>query len=323
MNKPILLAASALAALLAAPQAALSQPYPVRPVRVLIPFPPGGPNDIVGRIVFHNVSAALRQQFVLENRPGASGTIGADIAAKSAPDGYTLLVHSATHLSNAHLYKRLPYDTLKDFMGLTPLAVQVAALVVHPSLPVKSVAELIALAKARPGEIVYASSSNGTFSHLSMALFSHLTETKMIHVPYKGAGPATTAIASGETQVMIANIGALLPQIRARRVRPLAVTADKRVRQFPDLPTLSEAGVPGFELSSWVACFLPAGTPASIVDKLSAQIKHALDNPDVVRTLSNQTLDPWFLTPEEFQKRLNLDYRKYGSLIRLTGARAE
>ena len=312
------------ALVVALPAAAAAQIYyPSKPVRVVIPWPPGGPNDIVGRIVFQKVSGSLGQPFVVENRAGASGTIGADIFAKSAPDGYSLMVHSATHVSNAHLYRKLQYDTLKDFIGLSPLAVQVVVMVVHPSMPARSVKELITLARARPDQIVYASSGNGSYSHMAMALFSLMTGVKLVHVPYKGAGPATTAVASGETQAYFGAISALLPQIKAQRVRPLAVSSDTRLKQFPDIPTLSEAGVPGYELTSWVACFLPAGTPRPIIDKLSAEIKKALENPDVARTLSSQTLDPWFMTPEEFARRLKTDYDKYEKLIKLTGARIE
>lgn len=302
---------------------AAAQAYPTKTVRVLIPWPPGGSNDIVGRVVFQKVSEQTGQQFVIDNRGGAAGTIGSDIVAKSPPDGYTIMVHSATHVSNAHLYKKLPYDTLKDFIGLTPLAVQVGMLAVHPSLPAKSVKELIALAKARPGEIVYGSSGNGSFVHLTMALFNSMTGTKMIHVPYKGGGPASIGIASGETQAMIATIGALIPQLNAKQVRPLAVTSAARVKQYPDVPTLAEAGVPGYEFTAWIGAFAPAETPRPIVDRLGAEIKKALDHPDVARILSSQTLDPWFTTPEEFAKRLRSDDEKYSKLIKLTGARVD
>ena len=300
-----------------------AQAYPARTVRVGIPWPPGGSNDIVGRIVFQKISEQTGQQFVIDNRGGAAGTIGADLVAKSPADGYTVMVHSATHAANTHLYKKLPYDTLKDFIGVTPLAVQVGMLAVHPALPVRSVKDFIALAKARPGEIIYGSSGNGSFVHLTMALFNSMTGTKMVHVPYKGGGPASIGIASGETQAMIATIGALLPQIAAKQVRPLAVTSSARVKQFPDLPTLSEAGVPGYELTAWIGCFVPAGTPRPVVDRLSEEIKKALDHPDVARIMSSQTLDPWFTTPEDFAKRLKADDEKYEKLIKLTGAKVD
>jgi tripartite-type tricarboxylate transporter receptor subunit TctC len=322
MKNPIIRAALLPLMLLTAGLAA-AQAYPAKTVRVLIPWPPGGSNDIVGRVVFQKVSEQTGQQFVIDNRGGAAGTIGSDIVAKSPPDGYTVMVHSATHVSNAHLYKKLPYDTLKDFIGVTPLAVQVGMLVVHPSLPAKSVKELIALARARPGEIIYGSSGNGSFVHLTMALFNSMTETKMVHVPYKGGGPASIGIASGETQAMIATIGALIPQLNAKQVRPLAVSSAARVKQFPAVPTLAEAGVPGYEFTAWIGAFVPAGTPRSIVDRLGAEMKKALDHSDVARILSSQTLDPWFTTPEEFAQRLQSDDQKYGKLIALTGAKID
>jgi tripartite-type tricarboxylate transporter receptor subunit TctC len=321
---PFHAAAASLAVLLcSAGPVAAQQVYPSKTVRVLIPWPPGGSNDIVGRIVFQKVSEQTGQQFVIDNRGGAAGTIGSDIVAKSPPDGYTIMVHSATHVANAHLYKKLPYDTLKDFIGLTPLAVQVGMLAVHPSLPVKSVKEFIALAKARPGEIIYGSSGNGSFVHLTMALLNSMTGTTMVHVPYKGGGPAAIGIASGETQAMIATIGALIPQLNAKQVRPLAVTSAARVKQFPDVPTLAEAGVPGYEFTAWIGAFAPAATPRPVVERLSEEIRKALDHPDVARILSSQTLDPWFMTPEEFAQRLKSDYEKYEKLIKLTGARVD
>ena len=323
MQSPSRFAICALTVLCVVSFEARAQSYPVKTARVVIPWPPGGSNDIVGRIVFQRVSEQTGQQFVIDNRGGAAGTIGADLVAKSPPDGYTVMVHSATHAANAHLYKKLPYDTLKDFIGVTPLAVQVGMLAVHPSLPVKSVKEFIALAKARPGEIIYGSSGNGSFVHLTMALFNSMTGTRMVHVPYKGGGPASIGIASGETQAMIATIGALLPQIAAKQVRPLAVTSAVRVKQFPEIPTIAEAGVPGYELTAWIGLFVPAGTPRPVLDRLGEEIKKALDHPDVARILSSQTLDPWFTTPEEFAKRLKSDDEKYEKLIKLTGAKID
>lgn len=313
--------ASFMAAALLTAGLAAAQTYPAKTVRVLIPWPPGGSNDIVGRIVFQKVAEQTGEQFVIDNRGGAAGTIGADIVAKSPPDGYTIMVHSATHVANAHLYQKLPYDTLKDFIGITPLAAQVGMLAVHPSLPVKTVREFIALAKARPGEIIYGSSGNGSFVHLTMALFNSMTGTQMVHVPYRGGGPASIGIASGETQAMIATIGALIPQINAKQVRPLAVTSAARVKQFPGVPTLAEAGVPGYEFTAWIGAFVPASTPRPVVDRLGAEIRKALDHPDVARILSSQTLDPMFMTPEEFARRLKSDDDKYEKLIKLTAAK--
>src|SRR5687768_898540 len=256
----------------AASGAAWSQAYPAKPVRVIIVFPPGGSNDIVGRIVFNKMSDLTGQQFVIDNRGGAAGTIGADVVAKSPPDGYTLMVQSATHIANAHLYKSLPYDTLGDFIGITTLARQVGMLVVHPSLPVKTTREFIALAKKRPGEIVYGSAGNGSYLHLAMELLNSIAGTKLIHVPYKGGGPVNIAIASGEIQSVIATIASVIPNIRAERVRPIGVTSEKRTTQFPDVPALAEA-IPGYDFTAWVACFAPAGTPKPIIDRLNAELK--------------------------------------------------
>jgi tripartite-type tricarboxylate transporter receptor subunit TctC len=313
------------AALLAAaslfvPVVAGAQAYPVKPVRVMIPWPPGGSNDIVGRVVFQKMSEQLGQQFVIENRGGASGTIGSDLVAKSPPDGYVIMVQSATHVANPHLYKKLPYDTLKDFVGLTPLALQVGVVVVHPSLPARSTKEFVALAKARPGQITYASSGSGSFVHLAMALLNVMTDTKMVHVPYKGGGPAAIAIASGEVQAMAATVGSVIPHIQSKRLRPLGVTSDRRVSQFPDIPTLAEGGVKGYEFTAWIGAFAPAATPRPIVDRLNAELKKAVSVPEVAKILSSQTLDPMHMTPEQFAERLRSDYAKYERVIKASGA---
>jgi len=301
------------------PSIASAQAYPTKAVRVIVVFPPGGSNDVTARIVFQKMSEQLGQQFVIDNRGGASGTIGSDVVAKSPPDGYTVMVQSATHLANAHLFKNLPYDTLGDFVGITTLARQVAMLVVHPSLPVKTTKEFIALAKKRPGEITYGSAGNGSYLHLTMALLNTMTDTKMVHVPYKGGGPVNVAIASGEIQAVIATIASVIPNIRAERVRPIAVTSDKATTQFPNIPPLAEA-IPGYEFTAWVGCFAPKGTPRPIVDRLNAELKKALDHPDVAKNLSSQTLDPMHMTPEQFAARLKSDYDKYEKVVRLSGA---
>lgn len=297
-----------------------AQTYPAKPVRVLIPWPPGGSNDIVGRIVAQKLSESLGQQFVVENRGGAAGTIGSDLVAKSPPDGYVIMVHSATHIANAHLYKKLPYDTLRDFTAVAPLAVQVGMLVVHPSMPVTTVKDLVALAKARPGQVVYGSSGNGSYVHLTMALLNSMTGTRMVHVPYKGGGPAGIAIVAGETQAMIATIGALYPHIMAKQVRPVAVTSAERVKQFPAVPTIAESGVPGYEFTAWVGAFAPAGVARPIVDKLNGEFQKALRDPKVADTLTKQTLDPMFMTPEQFAQRLKSDYDKYARVVKESGA---
>jgi len=308
-----------LAALLA-PLAAFAQAYPNRPVRVIVVFPPGGSNDVTARIVFQKMSETVGQQFVIDNRGGAAGSIGSEVVAQSPPDGYTMMVQSATHVANPHLYKKLPYDALNDFIGVTTLARQVGILVVHPSLPVKTVKEFIALAKKHPGEVVYGSAGNGSYVHLTMALLISMTGTKMIHVPYRGGGPAGVALIAGETQAQLGTIGSLITHIKSRRVRPIAVTSDTRVTQFPDIPTIAEA-VPGYEFTAWVGSFVPAGTPKPIVDKLNAELKKVLADPGVAAKLSAQTLDPLYMTPAEFAQRLKADYEKYKKLIEMTGAK--
>ena len=302
------------------PATAVAQAYPDKPVRVIVVFPPGGSNDVVARIVFQKMSEIVGQQFVIENRGGAAGTIGSEVVAGSPADGYTIMVQSATHVANPHLYKKLTYDVLKDFIGVTTLARQVGMLVVHPSLPAKSVKEFLALAKTRPGEINYASAGNGSFVHLTMALLASITNSKMVHVPYRGGGPAGTALIAGETHAMIATIGSLFPHIKSNRVRPLGVTSDKRTEQFPDVPAIAET-VPGYEFTAWVGCFAPAGTPKPIVDRLNAELKKALADPGVASKLTVQTLDPMHMTPEQFAARLKSDYDKYEKVIKISGAK--
>lgn len=306
-------------AVLLLPVIAFAQGYPEKTVRVLIAFPPGGSTDIVARIVFQKMPEITGQQFVIDNRGGAAGTIAAALLAKSPPDGYTIMTHSATHISNGHL-RKVPYHTLNDFIGVTPVARQVFILAVHPSMPVRSVKEFIALAKKRPGQILYGSGGNATPLHLGMALFNSATGTKMVHVQYKGGGPAAVSLVAGESQAMMANIGVLFEHIKAKRVRPVAVSSAQRVTQFPDIPAIAET-VPGFDFTAWIGVFAPAGTPKAVVDKLNADLKKAVADPGVASKLSNQTLDPMYTTPEEFSRLLKSDYEKYGKIIRETGAR--
>lgn len=313
-----------LTALLFAPFAAIAQSYPAKIVRVVIPWPPGGSNDIVGRLVLQKMGESMGQQFVVDNRPGAAGSIGADIVAKAPPDGYTLMVHSTTHVGNAHLYgKKLAYDTMKDFTGVGLLSAQPGVLTVHPSLPVKTTREFLALAKSRPGQIFYSSSGNGSAPHLQMALLVSMAKLNLVHVPYKGGAPQVTALVSGETQVSLATIGTVINHIRQGKLRPLGVGSAQRTKALPDVPTISESGVPGYEMAPWVGMFAPAGTPKAIIDRLNTEVNKALKLRDVVQKLENQVLDPWASTPEEFNARLKVDYEKYGKLIQLTGAKIE
>jgi tripartite-type tricarboxylate transporter receptor subunit TctC len=294
---------------------ATAQNYPAKPVRVVIPWPAGGLTDTAGRIILQKMGESLGQTFVVDNRGGATGTIGAELVARAPADGYTLMVHSTSHVANAWQYRKLPYDTLKDFTPIGLLVAQTGLLVVHPSLPVKSVKDLVALARARPGELLYASSGSGSFSHLAVALLTSMTKTRMLHVPYMGGGSATTALVSGETQFLVGSPAGVLPQLQAGRLRLLAVTSDTRLPQFPQTPTVAESGVPGYEFRAWVALFGPAGLPKPIVDKLNAQIRKVLTS----RDNRLDAFEPWYMTPEQTAARVKSDYEKYGRLMKMVG----
>ena len=313
----------AFAAGLLAAGTVFAQSYPSKPVRVVIPWPPGGSNDVVGRIVLQKVAEFTGQQFIVDNRAGAAGSIGADLVAKAPPDGYTIMVHSTSHVGNAHLYKKLNYDTLKDFTGVALLAAQPGALTVHPSLPVKTVKEFIALAKARPGTINYSSSGNGSAPHLSMALLVSMAGINVVHVPYKGGAPQVTALVSGETQASLATVSTVLSHVQSGRLRALGVSSAKRSGTLPDVPTIAEAGVPGYEMSPWIGVYVPANTPKEIITKLNSEINKALKASEVSQLLASQALDPLGGTPEEFDARIKIDYEKYGKLIKLTGAKVD
>jgi tripartite-type tricarboxylate transporter receptor subunit TctC len=301
---------------------AWSQPYPSKPVRVVVVFPAGGATDIVARIVFQKVGEQLNQQFLIDNRVGAAGMIGGAIVAKSPPDGYTIMVYSQTLLANAHLYQKMPYDALKDFIGITPLTRLVGMLAVHPSMPVRTTKDLIALAKARPGEVLYGTAGNGAFQHLSTSVFVNMAGLNMIHVPYKGGAPAVVALMAGEVQAIITPLAELYPHLKSGRVRPIAVTSATRTTQFPEIPAIAET-VKGYEFISWFGSFAPAGTPKPIIDRLNAELKKAVADPDVASKLSAQTLDPMHMTPEEFAKQLKSDFDRLKQVVALSGARIE
>jgi len=323
MQRMLKLVSAALACLIYAAPAALAQNYPTKPVRVIIPWPPGGSNDVVGRIVLQQVSENIKQKFVIDNRGGAAGTIGADLVAKSEPDGYTIMIHSATHLANQYLYKKLPYDTMNDFIGVTTLGRQVGMLVVHPSMPVKNLKAFLALARTHPGEINFASSGNGSYMHLSMQMLMTMTGVKLTNVTYKGGAPAALSVLAGETQAMLADLGAVVTHVKAGRVRPVAVTSDQRIKQFPDVPTITESGVPGYEFTAWVGAFVPARTPSAIVNRLNDELRKALADPVVAEKLEANTLDPIPMSPEQFAKRLKSDSAKYARLVKESGATIE
>jgi len=300
-----------------------SQAFPARPVRVIVPFPPGGANDIVARLVFPKVSEQMGQQFIIDNRAGAGGTIGSAIVAQSKPDGYTLLIQTAaSHVSNGHLYSKLPYDPLRDFTGVSPLAQVVAVLTVHPSMPSRSVKEFIALAKQRPREILHGHSGYGSFTHYNGVLFESRAGIRVTHVPFKGGGPAVIALVSGETQTQVAAIGELIAHIKTGRVRPLGVTSSKRVAELPDVPTIADT-IPGYESSTWVSAFAPAGTPKAIIDRLNAELGKAMNDSDIKAKLSAQTLYPAHRPPEELDKRLKMDSEIIGKLFREFGVKLD
>jgi tripartite-type tricarboxylate transporter receptor subunit TctC len=315
--------AASIAGTLCAGGVAWSQAYPAKPVRVIIPFPPGGANDIVARVVFPKLSEQMGQSFVIENRSGAGGTIGSAVVAQSRPDGYTLLIQTvASHTSNPHLYRKLPYDALGDFVGITPLTRLVTVLTVHPSLPVRSVKELIALAKKRPKEVLFGHAGYGSFIHLNAVLFEAMTGSPITQVPFKGGGPAVVGLVSGETHAMIAGIGDILEHIKANRARPLGVTSTERVAKLPGVPAIAET-VPGYESTTWVIALAPAGTPRAIVDRLNAGLGNALRDPGVASRLSDLTYDPAHRAPEELAQRLRTDYEKIGKLFRQFGVKLD
>jgi tripartite-type tricarboxylate transporter receptor subunit TctC len=308
--------ASCFAGMLCGIGVASSQSYPAKPVRVIVPFPPAGANDIVARIVFPKLSELMGQSFVVDNRAGAGGTVGSALAAKSPPDGYTLLIQTAaSHVSNAYVYSKLPYDPLRDFRGITPLGRVVAVLTVHPSLPARSVNEFIALAQKRPKEILHGHSGNGSFTHFNGLFFESRAGIRMTHVPFKGGGPAVIALVGGETQAQVAAIGELIAHIKSNRVRALGVTSLERIAQLPDVPSIADT-IPGYESWTWVSAFAPAGTPRAIIDRLNADLGKAMSDPDVAAKLTAQTLDPAHKTPNELDQRVKSDYEMIGKVFR-------
>jgi len=301
-----------------------AQTYPSRAITMIVPFPAGGTTDILGRFVGQALSAAWGQPVVIENRGGAGGNIGAAAVAKAAPDGYTLLVGTVgTHAINASLYSKMPYDTLKDFVAVTEIASVPNMLVVTPSLPVNSVAELIAYAKANPGKLNMASSGNGTSIHLSGELFKVLTGVDMVHVPYKGSAPALNDLMGGQVQLMFDNMPSALPQVKGGTLKALAVTTATRSPAMPDLPTIAEAGVPGFEASSWFGIFAPAGTPKEIVAKLQAEIARILKTPEMTERLAQQGAVAVGNTSAEFTAYVQSELTKWAGVVKASGARVD
>jgi tripartite-type tricarboxylate transporter receptor subunit TctC len=301
----------------------MAQQYPVKPIRYIAPNLPGGPTDILARTLGQKLAESMGQPVIVENRAGGSGIIGTEVAAKSPPDGYTLLSgNNATFGANVSLFRKLPYDPIRDFSPVVLVAAQPNILVVHPSLPVKSVKELIAFAKARPGQLNYAGTGMGAAANMSAELFKNMTGASMVGISYKSAAPALTELVAGQTQLMFATALSVMPHIRSSRLRALGVTTAKRMTALPELPTIAEAGVPGFEASTWHGVLVPAGTPAPIIEKLNAEINRALQLPDVRERLSALGAEILGGTPKEFADHIQREIRKWGKVVKNLGMQA-
>ncbi len=304
--------------------AAHAQNYPVKAIRFVVPFPPGGPLDISARAIGQKLTEAWKQPVIIDNRPGAGGNIGADNVAKSAPDGYTLLMGAvSTHAINPNLYAKMPYDALRDFTPITLVTTVPNVLVVHPSVPAKNVRELIALAKARPGQLNFASGSTGSTGHLAGELFKVMAGVEMVHVPYKGAAPAVTDLVAGQVSLMFDNLASALPQIKAGRTRALAVTTLARSAMVSDLPTIDESGLKGFDLSTWFGVFAPAGVPPPLLGALHREITRALDTADLRSRLAAIGAQPTPNTPEAFAAFIKAEHAKYAQVIKASGAKVD
>ncbi|MEI7679922.1 MAG: tripartite tricarboxylate transporter substrate binding protein [Betaproteobacteria bacterium] len=292
-----------------------AQPYPNHVVRIILPYPPGGSMDALGRMVFDRVSQALGQQFVIDYRPGASGNIGSEIAARSAPDGHTLLLNTLPFVVNPSLYKKMPFDTTKDFAPISLLATSPFVLVVHPSVPAKTVAEFIALAKKQSGKLNYSSAGIGTNLHVAAELFKNLTKTEILHVPYKGGGAALIATVGGEADLSFIGIQPAFPHIQSNKLRALGITTVKRAPSLPDLPSISET-VPGYEFSSWWGLLAPAATPPAIVQLLSEQIAKAARAPEIAKRFEQDGVDAVAGTPAQFAASIKSDIARWAKVIK-------
>lgn len=298
-------------------------PYPTKPIRVIVPFPPGGTTDYQARMVGQKLSKALGQPLLVENRGGAGGNIGSDVVAKSAPDGYTLVMGSVgTHSINATLYKNIPYDTLRDFAPIALAATEPNVLVANPAFPANSVQELIVLAKSKPGALSYASGSSGSSQHLSMELLKKMGGIDILHVPYKGTGPAITDVIGGQVPIMFINFDLALPHVKAGKLKALAMTDTVRSPLLPNVPTVAET-LPGFVTTSWTGLFAPAGTPKEIVNRINAEVVRAVQAPELQARLLEQGFTPGTLTPEQFGPFVKAEIDKWGKVIRDSGAQVD
>jgi tripartite-type tricarboxylate transporter receptor subunit TctC len=305
------------------PLAASAQNYPSKPIRVIVPFPPGAGVDIVTRLVAAKLTVSLGQQFIVENKPGAAGNLGAEYVSRAAPDGYTLLAAASSITTSASLYSQLSFDLKRDFIPAAMMASAPFLLVVNPAVPVKSVAELVAYAKANPGKLSFASTGNGSSPHLTMELFKKQAGLDMLHVPYKGSGPALTDLVSGQVNVMFANILSVLPQVKAGRLNALAVSSAKRSSAAPEWPTVAESGLPGFEASTWFAILAPKGTPADVIAKLNAEVAKAVQSPELKEQFKLQGAEPGSGTPDELRAYIDSETTKWGNAVKAAGVKVE
>lgn len=304
--------------------AAGAQAYPQKPVHLVVGVPPGGTTDVVARLVGQKLAEQMGQQVVIDNRGGAGGNIGAELVAKSAPDGYTLFLATiGTMAINPSLYSKMPFDTLRDFAAISQLTSMPQLLVVHPSVPVKSVKELIAYAKSRPGQLTFASGGTGTAIHLAGELFKTMAGVDMVHVAYKGSSPAMTDLIGGQVSLMFDQILTALPHVQSGRLRGLAVTTEKRSPAAPQIPTIAEAGLPGYAVTTWHGLLAPAGTPRDIVNRLSSEAAKALQNPDVRNKFASQGVDPISSTPEQFAAMMKSELEKWRKVIAASGTKID
>ncbi|MEO7725713.1 MAG: tripartite tricarboxylate transporter substrate binding protein [Burkholderiales bacterium] len=300
-----------------------AQSFPTRPMRVIVPYAPGGSTDVVMRIIAPRMSDILGQQVVVENRPGGSSTIGLDIAAKSPPDGYTMGVANLTFGANPSLFKKMPFDSEKDLAPVSLVSIVTLVLTVHPSVPARSVKELIALAKSKPGSLNYGSAGNVSANHLATERFNHMTGTKMVHIPYKGGGPAVISIVSGETAILMATIPSSIQHFQSGRLIPLGVTTLKRNAALPDVPSINEAGVPGYESIEWNGVMVPAGTPPAVIARLNQAIVKSLAIPEVKERILGLGADPVGSTPEEFATFIKKEMATWSKVIKEVGITIE
>jgi tripartite-type tricarboxylate transporter receptor subunit TctC len=299
-----------------------AQPYPNKPIRFLVGFPPGGTNDIVARALAQKLTENLPQSVVIENRGGANTAIATEIAARAAPDGYTIMLNAPGHATNPSLMK-LPFDSVKDFEFISLVAESQNLVAVHPSFPPRSVQELIAFSKKHPGEINYASSGTGTTVHLSAELFQHMAGVKWVHIPYKGGGPAVIELIAGQTSIMFSNVPTVIQHVRNGKLRPLAVTGAKRSSAAPGIPTVAEGGIPGYEVTNWFGVSAPAKTPRAIIDRLNSEIVRALNSPDLRERLISQGADPVGNTPEQYTAFMQNEIAKWAKVIQAAGIKGE